>query len=148
MHNTYNTDYHAISEGLSTIEFPITDALFGLCDSPEIKQGEGTATFNINKKGDTARVNVSINAQINVPCDRCLEDINIKIQWTGETIFNVTDIEEEYDGDIIYIKPKNPKVELAQYIYESIILAIPIERAHTNIQQCNPDMLKYITTED
>lgn len=146
-YNTYNTDYHTIKEGLSTLELPITDALFELCNSPEIKHGEGLATFTINKNGDTAKVNVDINAQINAPCDRCLDDVKINVRWTGETIFKVTDIDGEYDGDIIFIKTQNPIVELGQYIYESIILALPLERAHTNIELCNPDMLKYITSE-
>ncbi len=145
--NTYNIEYHAISEGLSTLEIPITDTLFELCSSPEIKQGQGLATFEIIKKGQNARVNVDIKATISTPCDRCLEDVEIKTQWTGETIFKATDIEGEYDGDIIFINTLTQQIELAQYIYESIILALPIERAHTNIDMCNQDMLKYITPE-
>ena len=145
--NTYNIDYHAVGEGQSTIEFQITDALFELCDSPEIKHGEGLAVFSVNKKGDTARVDVNIKATINAPCDRCLDDVNIQVEWTGETLFKVTEHEGEYDGDIIYINPRHQTVELGQYIYESIILALPLERAHADIKNCNPDMLKYITLE-
>ncbi len=146
MSNTYNIDYHAISEGNSTLEFAINDELFAICQSPEILHGDGKAVFTINKNGNTAKANVNIITTVVSPCDRCLDECSIDVNWTGQTIFKLTEHTDEYDGDIIYVNNSNQSLDLAQYIYESIILALPIERAHQNIEHCNTDVTKFIST--
>ena len=144
---TYNIDYHSISEGISTLEFPITDELFELCGSPEIKRGAGVAIFHLNKNGHTATADVSLQAKVVSPCDRCLDEFTLDLEWTGRTVLKVTEHTGDYDGDIIYISMQNQNTDLAQYIYESIILALPIERAHDDITDCNPEIVKFISQE-
>ena len=47
----------------------------------------------------------------------------------------------EYDGEVIWLLPMEDEVDLTQYIYESIVLALPYQRVHPD-GECNPDMLE------
>ena len=53
----------------------------------------------------------------------------------------------DYDGEVMWISPADGEVELAQYIYESIVLAMPYRRVHPD-GECNPDMLARFTVAD
>ena len=44
----------------------------------------------------------------------------------------------------MWISPADGEVSLAQYIYESIVLALPYSRVHAD-GECDPDMLARFT---
>ena len=45
----------------------------------------------------------------------------------------------------MWISPSEDKVDLTQYIYESIVLSLPYRRVHEE-GKCNPEMLASFTT--
>ena len=51
----------------------------------------------------------------------------------------------DYDGEVMWISPADGEVSLVQYIYESIVLALPYSRVHEE-GECNPEMLARFTT--
>ena len=48
---------------------------------------------------------------------------------------------DEYDGEMMWISPSESEVDLAQYIYESIVLSLPYQRVHPE-GECDPAMLE------
>ena len=46
----------------------------------------------------------------------------------------------DYDGEVMWISPAEGEVSLAQYIYESIVLSLPYQRAHPEGER-DADML-------
>ena len=47
----------------------------------------------------------------------------------------------EYDGEVLWLLPGTDEVDLAQYIYESIVLSLPYQRVHPE-GECDPAMLE------
>ena len=56
-------------------------------------------------------------------------------------VVKFSDEVHEYDGEVMWMLPGEDRVELAQYIYESIVLSLPYQRVHPD-GECNPDMLE------
>ncbi len=48
---------------------------------------------------------------------------------------------QEYDGEVLWLAPGEDEVDLAQYIYESIVLSLPYQRVHPE-GGCDPGMLR------
>lgn len=84
---------------------------------------------------------VRITGHVVVPCDRCLEDCRIPIDFEGRLLVKFSDEPREYDGEVLWLLPGEDEVDLSQYIYESIVLSLPYQRVHPE-GECDPEMLK------
>ena len=64
-----------------------------------------------------------------VPCDRCLSDLELRIETTDA--LNVK-LGKEYadDGDCVIVPEAEGYLDLAHFIYEFIVLSMPIACCH------------------
>ena len=85
-------------------------------------------------------LDVRITGHVVVACDRCLEDCRIPVDFEGRLMVRFSEEEHEYDGEVLWLVPGEDEVDLAQYIYESIVLSLPYQRVHPE-GECDPDML-------
>jgi uncharacterized metal-binding protein YceD (DUF177 family) len=107
-------------------------------------------------KGATGvmRLAVKIEGTVTVPCDRCLEDCELPVNFNGKLAVKVSDEEQPFEGDILWLSPGDAFIDLEQYIYESVVLSLPLQRIHPEDVHgqplCNPAMLERfkIVTED
>lgn len=63
-------------------------------------------------------------------CDRSLEPFDHPINSTRRIVFKYGDKDEEVTDEIIIIHRDTATLELGQYIYEFIALAIPLKKLH------------------
>ena len=92
-------------------------------------------------------VNVVISGSAVVECDRCLEDCNIPVEFSGLLTVRFSDLQHDYDGDVMWIA-KGDQLSLKQYIYESIVISLPYRRVHEE-GECNPEMMaRFVAATD
>lgn len=151
---TYSIDFHGLVTGKSyTYDFPIDDRFFERWPESEISRGQGVAHVVALRHASMMELDVVIDAQVEIVCDRCLEDFSLPIRFDGHPVVKITPEVpqgEEYregadnhsDGDVLWISPADEALDMGQYIYESIILSLPFQRVHPDIKECNPDMLE------
>ena len=102
----------------------------------------GLHDFHFKVDGESMlTLDVNVDGSVVVECDRCLEDCNVPIHYEGQLLVKFSDEVHEYDGEVIWLLPMEDEVDLTQYIYESIVLALPYQRVHPD-GECNPDMLE------
>ena len=144
VYSTYSIDFQGLSHGKHHFEFDIDDSLFSLWEESEIKRGKGRAAITLNRHSTMLEVETRIAAEVAISCDRCLEDFMLPVNFAGELIVKLTDqpVDEESDGEVMWLHSQADRLPLAQYIYESIILSLPYQRVHPDIKDCNPEMLK------
>ena len=106
-------------------------------------------TVEVNKAGMHLGVKCYIRGKIAVPCDRCLEAVDVPMDVDcGVTVKFVKDISafEDVDDDDIMILPQGEaKVDLRQLIYDTVILNIPMTVVHEDIEDCNPEIVKMLS---
>jgi uncharacterized metal-binding protein YceD (DUF177 family) len=81
---------------------------------------------------------------VNVNCDISNEPYNQKIKGTFDLIVKFGDeYNDEYD-DILIIPHEEYEINVAQYIYELIILSVPVKRIHPGVKDgtLQSDILK------
>ena len=97
--------------------------------------------------GNIYKVSISVEGQVIVPCDRCLDPLTIDIE-ASDTV-NIKDGDEE-DGDaaeMLYTIKGTSDFDLSWIVYEIIETSLPIQRVHPD-GECNSEMLSYITKEE
>jgi uncharacterized metal-binding protein YceD (DUF177 family) len=89
---------------------------------------------------------LSVKGTVDLLCDRCLDFYSQKVNSKSK-LFVKFGHQEEDDGDEIIINFYDDyQINVAQYLYELVILGLPIKRVHpmdeTGQSTCDPEMLK------
>jgi uncharacterized metal-binding protein YceD (DUF177 family) len=134
-------------------DFDVDSGFFSGFRNPEIIEGSAEVSLDVEKFSHYMNVVLTFSGALTVSCDRCLENFALPIE--GENLLSIRFEEapeepedESADEDIMYANAEDDEIDLTEYVYESICLALPIQRIHGNDENgeslCNPEMLKYI----
>ena len=137
----YTIAYKGLKPGLHDFRFEVDGSLFEEFESTEIKDGACEVTVALERGEAMLTLDVTVDGSVVVECDRCLEECRIPVHYQGRLLVKFSDEVHEYDGEVMWMLPGEDRVELAQYIYESIVLSLPYQRVHPE-GECNPEMLK------
>ncbi len=137
----YTIAYRGLRSGLHDFHFKVDGGLFRAFGSTEIKDGDCDVSVALERGESMLTLDVTVDGSVVVECDRCLEDCNVPIHYEGQLLVKFSDEVHEYDGEVMWLLPMEDEVDLTQYIYESIVLALPYQRVHPD-GECNPDMLE------
>jgi len=135
-----------LGDGDHDFLFELDQQFFALFEHPDIKNGKVQAQVIFEKKAGVLALHFSMTGEVEVICDRCLEDFMTAID-TSQTVFvKLGDVAGEIEDDVIVISRDEHEIEVSQYLYEFIILALPYQRIHLSDKNgkstCNPEMLK------
>jgi len=143
--NTYSVHYKGLKVGKHAFNFEVDNKFFDEFEEGEIKQGKVNVDIILNKQSQMLDLTISIDGFVEVVCDRCLDNFDLPISYKGSIYVKFGEKKSEEDEDIIVLTSDDSEVNLAQYIYESICLSLPIQRYHGmkgTKTKCNKEMIK------
>ncbi len=136
----YAIPFRGLESGVYDYAFRLRRPLFEAFGSPDIKDGDCAADVRMERRDNALSFEVKITGAVTVPCDRCLEDCSVAIDFEGRIEARFSDEGREYDGEVLWLLPGAGEVDLAQYLYESVVLSLPYQRVHPE-GQCDPAMM-------
>ena len=143
----YIIQFHGLKDGLHRFDFEAGDDFFKAFDNPEINAGNVSVVAELDKKAQMLVLTIKVKGSLHVVCDRCLEFVDIKIKGETQLFFKFGDIEEEVSHELIVLTHNTHELNVANYIYETAILAMPYKKTHPE-NRCDPEMLKKINGFD
>ncbi len=129
----YTIQYVGLKEGEHIFEYTITKSFFDLFEFDDFNDANIEATLLLNKKSTFMEFDFSIEGTINVNCDVTNEPYDQPVQGDYELVVKFG---QEYNDDIedVLILPHGEfEVNVAQYIYELIVLSMPNKRVHPGV---------------
>ena len=126
----YTIHWKGLSLGSHDFDFKVDGRLFRAFESPDIKDGNANVAITLRKSETMLLLDVSITGNVTVECDRCLDDLDIPVDFYEELKVKFSEEEQEPDDEVIWIHPGESDLPLAQYIYDSIVLSLPYSRVH------------------
>jgi len=127
---TYNIDIFKLSNSKHDYLFEIGDSFFEAFENSPIKLGKATAEVELNKSATLIEINFKVRGKVVLTCDRSLEEFEEEIDILNKLIFKYGDKWEELSDEIIVMPRDEQRLNVAQYIYEYMILALPIKKIH------------------
>ena len=137
----YAIAWKGLKNGTYRFDFKVDNALFEAYGSTDIKDGDLSVGVTLERGKSMLSLQTVIRGTVTVACDRCLEDCRLPVAFDGTLLVRFSDEVADYDGEVMWMLPGEDRVELAQYIYESIVLSLPYQRVHPE-GECNPEMLE------
>ncbi len=146
MSGLFSIPIGGLKEGHYTFEFEISKTFFDLFEESELKEGELFAVTEIERRPSHIDLEVKISGKVRVCCDRCLEMFDHPVECENKLLVNFGSEKDESDPEIITLPYDEYELDLKQYFYEYIYLALPIQRIHPDDAKgestCEPSMLR------
>lgn len=134
----YNIDLKGLKSEPLRMEFSLDNTFFADIDGEEFQKGAVRAVVTARKNRDTFDFAFSLCGTVVVPCDRCLDDLEIDVD-TENSLRVKYGADYADDGDTVVVPEQDGDLNIAWYLYEFIALALPMKRVHAP-GKCNRDM--------
>ena len=135
-----------LKEGRYSYDFEISNEFFDKFEESEIKEGSLNAVVEADKLTTHINLLVRIEGNVNVSCDRCLGEFRQPVSCENRLLVKFGRVSDNSDPDIITLPADEAELDLRQFFYEYIILALPIQRVHpankSGKSACDPEMLE------
>ena len=127
----YNIDVIKLKEGKHTFSFEVKDEFFKFFEVDDWVNGSNlTANVTVTKTASLMEADFEIVGTIRLTCDRSLEEFDQPMEVNEKVIYKYGQIEQEMSEDVFMITKDTPSINVAQLIYEFILLAIPAKKIH------------------
>lgn len=134
-----------LKEGKHQYGFDVTDEFFDAFPESEVKKCSVHVVVDLIKRSNGIETTFTLTGKATVVCDRCLEEFDMPIESEEHLYFEQGSEVGEVSDELVIISPNDSQLDLTQYIYEFISLAIPCQKYHPEDEngnsQCNPEMI-------
>lgn len=119
-----------LSSKIHHFEYEIGDEFFRHYGKGLVSEGELHVNVTLDKRETMIDTRFEIKGQVKLICDRSLDPFQYPMKLDRKVIFKFGDADEELSDEIIMIHRDSDSIELGQYIYEFINLAVPMKKLH------------------
>jgi len=135
---TYKIDLKGLKEDETVLDFDLCDDFFQSLDGSQLEHGALHVSVSIRKMTGFFELLFHTEGSVTVSCDRCLDDMEQPIATDNRMMVKLGDTYSD-DDDTVTIDENEGILDLSWFIYEFIMLAIPIKHVHAP-GKCNSAM--------
>lgn len=135
----YNISLKNLSQGIHVYEYDLDRKFFEAIDGDEVKKGNVKVELTVKKTSSTNEFNFDLKGVVQVPCNRCLDDLDLEIDSQNRLIVKLGKEYSEESDEIVIIPEDEGEINIAWFLYEFIALNIPIKHVHPQ-GECNRTM--------
>jgi uncharacterized metal-binding protein YceD (DUF177 family) len=149
--NHFSIPYKGLGNGIHLLNFTVDSAFFKEFEDSHIDNGNFNVDVELDKRHEHSILSFSIKGKTKTNCDRCLSEIQLPIHGNFELHVKVGENEESND-EIMFIHPETSIINLAQVVYEFILLSMPIIKIYDcdkeSAPPCNFEVLDKLYQEE
>ena len=120
--------------GKHLFEYKIEKAFFEYFEYEEFNDVNVAVNLILDKKSTLLELNFKISGFVNVNCDVTNEPYNQPIENEFDLVVKFGDEYNDEEPDILIVTHGTYEINIQQYIYELIALAVPIKRIHPGVE--------------
>ncbi|NMB49491.1 MAG: DUF177 domain-containing protein [Bacteroidales bacterium] len=137
----YNISLKNFSPGVHSYSFALDKKFFDAIDEEEVRKGTLKVELKVRKVAATYEFDFDIHGIVQIPCDRCLDEMDQEIDTHNRLIVKMGKEYSEESDEIVVIPEEEGEINIAWFLYEFIALNIPIKHVHEP-GKCNRTMTK------
>lgn len=135
--------------GIHEFKRPVKDDFFDTFETSFVKKGQIDVQLFLDIRENMVVVTFSFDGTIQTECDRCAEDFDLPIRKDDVLTIKYTHGEKEEEADILYIPHGTAEIDLSTYVYEYIVLAVPMVKYHEDADEnCPQEILDLLDFQE
>jgi uncharacterized protein len=148
---SYIIPLKGLKPGIHNYNFHVTDKFFEAMQAEEVFPTNVQVNLDMDYREGLITLSFSGQGHMTFPCDVCLEPFNQELSFKRQVIIKTGEGEPE-DDEVFYIAPTENQLDISQYIYEEILLSLPMKKAHPDnpdgTSGCDPEQLKFLESQE
>ncbi|MFV0392114.1 MAG: YceD family protein [Paludibacteraceae bacterium] len=145
----YNIPLKSLKTDIQVFDYILDDEYLKKINSPEVQRGNVKAKVTVRKRANLFDLTFELEGLVQIPCDRCLDDMDQAIHHKDKLQVKFGEKFSE-EGDTVIIPESDGAINIAWFLYEFIVLNIPMKHVHPT-GECNKTMVgklkKHITRQ-
>jgi uncharacterized metal-binding protein YceD (DUF177 family) len=146
----FNIAYVGLKPGMHQFSYLIEDSFFEDIVDIDFTDTSIKVLLNLDKKTNLMVLDFVLDGMVQLPCDRCNEPLDLRIfdeykLYVKLVDGEISDAQESEDADIVYFPRSESLMSIKDWLYEYIILSMPIQRVHGEDDNgnslCNPAVI-------
>ncbi len=129
----FKIPFVGLKDGNHLFEYQIDNTFFEAFNYNEFTNSNVKVNLDFAKKSTLLELSFTAKGSVHIPCDITYEFFDLEIESNLNLLVKFGS-EFNNDNDEILILPHNAfEIDIAQYIYEMIVLAIPSKKVHPDV---------------
>jgi uncharacterized metal-binding protein YceD (DUF177 family) len=137
--STFDINIHGLENKQYEYHFEGNNSFFEAFEQDYLNQGDFKVNIILDKSVSLIRVHFDIVAEIQMQCDRSLEDFVETFQIKEDYIFKFGEKAEVVNEELEIIPFGATKINIAQLIFDFISLQIPMKKLHPRFRNEDDD---------
>ena len=130
----FNIPFVGLKVGEHRFEYEIEQSFFDHFEYTEFNDSRLQVYVILNKKTTLLELNFKISGTVNVNCDLTNEPYDQSIENEFDLVVKFGELYNDENIDILIIPHGENEINVQQYIYELIVLAVPSKRIHPGVK--------------
>lgn len=132
-HSAFLIPFIGLKNGIHRFDIKVDNKFFEGFDFLDFQEAQLQVDLIFEKKTTLLELNFHAEGQVTVPCDITTELFELAVDTDFKLVVKFG-AEQNHDDDEILILPHGShEIQVAQYIYEMIVLSVPQKKVHPGI---------------
>jgi uncharacterized metal-binding protein YceD (DUF177 family) len=132
--NEYLIPFIGLKLGKHQFEYQVDNTFFANFDYNEFESSNIKVNVVLEKKSTLMELTFKHKGTINVSCDLTNEMFDLPIKGKINLIVNFGDEFNNDNEELLIVPHGEHQIDISQYIYEMIVLSVPLKRVHPGIK--------------
>lgn len=142
----YIIEFNKLRNGNNVFDFVLNTEFIHSIDDQSNIQSEVVAHLDLFKTETMYELSFKLNGKIRTTCDTCLDEFEMPVKSDFKLILKLSETEKYDDDEIVYITPQSIDYDLRQYLYECLLLSLPIRKTCALAgKDCNEEVIRKLT---
>ncbi len=140
----YSIPFAGLKQGKHKFEYHIDNTFFESFDYHEFNDAAIELNIVLEKMATVLELEMKTKGIVNLHCDLTNEPFDQKIEASLKLLVKFGESYNDEDDEILILPHGEHQVNIAQYIYEMIVLSVPSKRIHPGVLDgtLNSEVLK------
>jgi uncharacterized metal-binding protein YceD (DUF177 family) len=133
-HKEFEIPFSGLKAGKHQFDFQIDNAFFDSFQYDEFNGADIQVRAVLNKMSTMMELELEARGTVNLACDLTSEPYDQPIESGLELVIKFGEEYNDEDDEILVLPLGAHQFNIAQYIYEMLVLAVPTKRVHPGIE--------------
>lgn len=130
----YLIQFVGLKLGKHQFDYQIDNSFFGYFEFDEYNASDIKVEVLLEKKNTMLELTIKHKGTVNVPCDLTNENFDLPTKGKINLIVKFGNAFNDDNEELLILPHGEYEFNIAQYIYESIILSVPSKRVHPGVK--------------
>jgi uncharacterized metal-binding protein YceD (DUF177 family) len=133
-HKEFSIPFSGLKLGAHSFEYQINNSFFESFEYFEFNEAALLIKVRFNKMSTVMELEMEAEGTVNVACDLTNEPYDQSVTASLPLVVKFGDEFNDEDDEILVIPHGEHQFNIAQYIYEMLVLAVPQKRIHPGVE--------------